>query len=100
MQTRILYLDDSGKPDPGHASKAVVLAGFAIDADVYPTFSRRILGAKKTFYPSRGLPQAWEIKSAQVIKPNPWKRSKNRASAKRSSDWSRQWAELHTLPRS
>jgi hypothetical protein len=71
MQTRILYLDDSGKPDPGHASKAVVLAGFAIDADVYPTFSRRILGAKKAFYPSRGLPQAWEIKSAQVIKPNP-----------------------------
>ncbi len=33
---------------------------------------------KKAFYPSRGLPQAWEIKSAQVIKPNPWKRSKNR----------------------
>jgi len=78
MQTRILYLDDSGKPDPGHASKAVVLAGFAIDADVYPTFSRRVLGAKKAFYPSRGLPQAWEIKSAQVIKPNPWNRSKNR----------------------
>ena len=42
MQTRILYLDDSGKPDPDHTSRA------------------------------------GEIKSAQVIKPNPWNRSKNR----------------------
>lgn len=78
MRTRILYLDDSGKPDAGHASEAVVLAGFAIDADAYPTFSRRVMGAKKAFYPGRGMPQAWEIKSAQVIKPNPWNRSKNR----------------------
>jgi len=78
MQTRLLYLDDSGKPDTGHPSQAVVLAGFAIDADLYPTFSRRVLGAKKAFYPTRGLPQRWEIKSADVIKPNPWNRSKNR----------------------
>lgn len=79
MTTRILYLDDSGKPDVNHPSKAVVIGGFAIDADYYPTFSRRVLGAKRAHYRSRGVPQTWELKSADIIKPNPWKRSKNRA---------------------
>lgn len=79
MTTRILYLDDSGKPDANHPSKAVVIAGFAIDADDYPTFSRRVLGAKGAHYRSRGVPQTWELKSADIIKPNPWKRAKNRA---------------------
>jgi hypothetical protein len=78
VQTRILFLDDSGKPDAAHASRAVVIGGFAIDAAEYPTFSRRILGAKN-FYPGRGVPQAWELKSSAVIKPNPWKRLKNRS---------------------
>ena len=78
MRTRILFLDDSGKPDSGHPSQAVVIAGLSIDADLYPTLSRRILGAKGRFFPSRGVPQAWELKSSQIIKPNPWKRSKNR----------------------
>ncbi len=78
MRTRILYLDDSGKPDAGHVSRAVVIAGFAIDAEAYPTFSRRFLGAKGANYPSRGVPQTWEAKSVDIIKPNPWKRKKNR----------------------
>ncbi len=78
MSTRILYIDDSGKPEQQHASRAVVLAGFAIDAEAYPTLSRRILGAKGAFYPGRGVPQKWEIKSPEIIKPNPWKRRKNR----------------------
>lgn len=78
MQTRVLFLDDSGKPDAAHASLAVVIAGFAIDSDVYPVLSRRILGAKKGHFPTRGVPAAWEIKSTSIVKPNPWKRSKNR----------------------
>jgi hypothetical protein len=78
MSSRILYLDDSGKPEPQHQSKAVVLAGFAINAEDYGTLSRRILGAKGAFYPGRGLPQSWEIKSPEIIKPNPWKRRKNK----------------------
>ncbi len=78
MQARILYLDDSGKPDANHASGAVVIAGFSIDAGAYPTLSRRVLGAKGHFYPARGVPLAWEIKSTDIVKPNPWKRSKNR----------------------
>jgi hypothetical protein len=78
MQTRILVLDDSGKPDPLHASRAVVIAGISIDALNYPTFSRRVLGAKGRFYPHRGAPQTWEVKSTDYVKPNPWKRSKNR----------------------
>lgn len=79
MTTRILYLDDSGKPDTNHPSKAVVIAGFAIDADDYPTFSRRVLGAKRAHFHARGMPQTWEVKSGDIIKPNPWKRAKNRA---------------------
>jgi hypothetical protein len=78
VSTRILYLDDSGKPESQHASRAVVLGGFAIDAQHYVTLSRRILGAKGRFYPGRGIPQNWEIKSADIIKPNPWRRRKNR----------------------
>jgi len=78
VSTRILYLDDSGKPEKQHASKAVVLAGFAINAEDYSTLSRRVLGAKGKFYPGRGVPQKWEIKSHEIIKPNPWKRAKNR----------------------
>ncbi len=78
MSTRILYIDDSGKPEPQHASGAVVLAGFAVNAEDYATLARRILGAKKAFYPGRGLPHSWEIKSPGIIKPNPWRRAKNR----------------------
>ncbi|CCM64182.1 hypothetical protein BN381_350042 [Candidatus Microthrix parvicella RN1] len=32
METRILFLDDSGKPDVARASGAVVIGGFAIDS--------------------------------------------------------------------
>jgi hypothetical protein len=74
----MLYLDDSGKPDAKHESRAVVLGGFAIDSERYATFSRRVLGAKGSFYANRGLPQQWEIKSSDIIRPNPWKRRKNR----------------------
>ncbi len=79
MTTRILYLDDSGKPDANHPSRAVVIGGFAVDADDYPTLSRRILGAKRAHFPTRGMPQTWELKSPDIVKPNPWKRAKNRA---------------------
>ncbi len=78
MSTRILYIDDSGKPEQQHASRAVALAGFAINSEDYGTLARRVLGAKKTFYPGRGLPHRWEIKSHEIIKPNPFKRAKNR----------------------
>lgn len=79
METRVLYLDDSGKPEASHASRAVVIGGLAIDADQYTTFSRRVLGAKGAHYPGRGGPQNWEIKSSNFVRPNEWKRSKNRA---------------------
>jgi hypothetical protein len=46
VRTRLLFLDDSGKPDPPHPSQVVAIAGFAIDSDLYPDFSRRVLGAK------------------------------------------------------
>ena len=78
MQTRVLFLDDSGKPDVNHPSSAVVIAGFSIPAEAVPTLSRRALGAKGASFPQRGQPATWEVKAADIIKPNPWKRSKNR----------------------
>lgn len=78
MSTRVLFLDDSGKPDAAHSSRAVVLAGLAVASVDVPTLSRRILGAKAKAFPGRGAPQTWEIKSGDIIKPNPWKRAKNR----------------------
>ncbi len=78
MNTRVLFLDDSGKPDANHASNAVVVAGFSVPSEHVPTLSRRVLGAKGKFFPKRGQPTTWEIKAADVIKPNPWNRRANR----------------------
>ena len=78
MQTRVLFLDDSGKPDANHPSAAVVIAGFSIPADAVPTLARRVLGTKASYFPQRGQPTTWEVKAGDLIKPNPWKRSKNR----------------------
>ncbi len=78
MSTRVLFLDDSGKPDPKHASTAVVIAGFSMPSTHVATLSRRVLGAKGKFHPNRGRPTEWEIKAADFIKPNPWNRRKNR----------------------
>ena len=78
VNTRVLFLDDSGKPDANHASNAVVIAGFSVPSEHVPTMSRRVLGAKGKFFAKRGQPTTWEIKAADVIKPNPWKRRANR----------------------
>jgi hypothetical protein len=79
VESRILFLDDSGKPDRSHISQAVVIGGFAVDSERYPVLSRRITGAKGFHYPGRGAPNRWEVKSRDIINPNPWKRAKNRA---------------------
>jgi len=76
--TRILFLDDSGKPDAQHVSTAVVIAGFSIPSDQVTLASRRILGAKAKYFRGRGRPVDWEVKAGDIIKPNPWKRRKNR----------------------
>ena len=78
VNTRVLFLDDSGKPDANHASNAVVIAGFSVPSEHVPTMSRRVLGAKGKFFAKRGQPTTWEIKAADVIKPNPRKRRANR----------------------
>jgi hypothetical protein len=78
MASRVLFLDDSGKPDANHASGAVVIAGFSLPSANVSTLSRRVLGAKGRFHPARGHPASWEVKAASFIKPNPWNRRKNR----------------------
>ena len=74
----MLFLDDSGKPDLSHPSLGLVIGGFSVPSTRVPTLSRRIAGAKARFYPARGDPASWELKSSYIVKPNPWKRRKNR----------------------
>lgn len=76
--SRILFLDDSGKPGARDSTKAVVIGGFSIPSENVPALSRRVAGAKSRFYPNRGDPAGWELKSRRTLVPNEWKRSKNR----------------------
>jgi hypothetical protein len=74
----MLFLDDSGKPDVNHPSKAVVIAGFSLPSEKVAVLARQVLGAKRHHFPKRGQPTTWEIKAADFTKPNPWKRKVNR----------------------
>jgi hypothetical protein len=78
---RLLYLDDSGKTDPKHNSKFVVYAGISVSDQEWSTLHKRITGAKARFFPKRGggRPNDWELKSANLLSKNAWKRKKNRA---------------------
>ena len=76
--TRVLFLDDSGKPSPRDTTKAVVIGGFSIPSENVRALDRMVAGAKSRFYPSLGDPGKWELKAKRTITPNPWKRSKNR----------------------
>lgn len=76
--SRVLFLDDSGKPGSRDSTKAVVIGGFSIPSESVPALSRRIAGAKAHFFPTRGDPARWELKATRTLVPNAWKRSKNR----------------------
>lgn len=76
--TRMLFLDDSGHPAPNHASRALVIGGIAVLSSRVPLLSNRIVGTKARLFPGRGHPAAWELKATDVIRPNSWKRQKNR----------------------
>lgn len=76
--TRVLFLDDSGKPSPEDATGAVVIGGFSIPSENVRALDRMVAGAKSRFYQGRGDPGKWEVKAMQTIRPNPWNRSKNR----------------------
>lgn len=75
---RYLYLDDSGKVDSRHPSKAVVFAGFSVAHDRWHSFVRQVTGAKARFIPKRGHPARWELKGADLLTANAWNRSCNR----------------------
>ena len=76
--TRVLFLDDSGKPSFQDATRAVVIGGFSIPSADVPILSRRIAGAKSHFYAERGDPGKWEVKAIRTIRRDFWSRSKNR----------------------
>lgn len=80
--TRVLFLDDSGKPSKSDATQAVVIGGFSILSQNVHRFDLQIAGAKARFHPDRGDPGKWELKAGQTITPNPWNRSKNRSLVK------------------
>jgi len=75
---QILYLDDSGKVHVNDNSLAVVFAGFSVDEDRWHSLIRQITGAKAKFFPARGKPHEWEIKSADYLTLNNWLRAKKR----------------------
>lgn len=74
----LLFLDDSGKPDPRHPSQFMVLGGFSVPGEKYHDVVRQVTGAKARFFPGRGKPDSWELKSEDFLKRNPFNRSKNR----------------------
>jgi hypothetical protein len=74
----LLFLDDSGKPDANHPSKFMVLAGFSVSSDKYHDVVRQVTGAKNRFFPGRGNPNSWELKTEDFLKRNPYNRAKNR----------------------
>src|SRR5262245_50567949 len=75
---RILYLDDSGKIHPNDPARFVVFAGFSVDEESWHELVRKITGAKARFFPHRGNPNSWEIKSTAVVTPDRWKKKVNR----------------------
>ena len=76
--SRVLFVDDSGKPDAKHPSQFLTLGGISIPSNEVATFTRRVQAAKGRFYAKRGRPSDWECKSGDILKPNPWKRALNR----------------------
>lgn len=77
--TRMLYLDDSGAISLKHASGAVVIGGLSIASSRVPKLTRRISGAKAHYFPERGRPSSWELKSSVLLTPRGWRNRKNRA---------------------
>jgi Protein of unknown function (DUF3800) len=75
---RLLYLDDSGKTDPNHNSRFVVYAGISVKDTEWTTLHRRITGAKARYFPKRGNPNKWELKSTDFLTRNAWQRRNNR----------------------
>jgi len=76
--SRVLFVDDSGKPDARHQSQYLVLGGVSLPSNEVSTFTRRVQAAKGSFYSKRGRPSDWECKSGDILKRNPWKRAYNR----------------------
>lgn len=74
--SRILFLDDSGKPSYNDPTSAVVIGGFSVPSERVQELSTRITGAKRRFFPGLGDPAAWEIKARRLLKPKNMRRSK------------------------
>jgi hypothetical protein len=70
--------DCDGKIHPHDPAKFVVFAGFSVDEENWHNLVRKIAGAKSKHFPNRGSPNDWEIKSADYIDSNNWKRQKKR----------------------
>ena len=75
MSTRVLFLDDSGKPSLRHSSTAVVIGGFSVPSQHVAALSAEIAEAKLRFFRNRGDPAKWELKSKRTIVPRAWKRA-------------------------
>ena len=76
--SRVLFLDDSGKPSAKDNTRAVVIGGFSIPSEHVPVLAQQISETKALLFPQRGSPANWELKASQVIRPNPMRRRNNR----------------------
>ena len=74
----MLYLDDSGKVHPNDGAKVAVFAGFSVDEEHWHRLVRQIAGAKGSYFPQRGKPHEWEVKSEDYLTVNNWQRAKKR----------------------
>ena len=77
--TRMLYLDDSGAPSFNHSTRAVVVGGLSIASTRVPKLTRRMNGAKAHYFPARGQPSRWEMKSTDLLSSKGWRNRKNQA---------------------
>ena len=76
--SRVLFLDDSGKPSAKDNSQVVMIGGFSIPSEHVPALGQRISDAKALHFSRRGSPANWELKASQLIRPNPMRRRNNR----------------------
>ena len=78
MSTRVLFLGRFGQARPSRQLGCSRDRRFLDPSGERPALSRKVAGAEAHFFPTRGDPAKWEVKATETIRPNPWKRRKNR----------------------
>ena len=62
-----VYLDDSGKVHTKDPAKFVVFGGCSVDEGRWHDVVRQVAGAKAGFFPAKGKPTDWEVRSIDFL---------------------------------